>query len=259
MLLALNIGNSELLLGFLDGGVLTNTASLSSDQNRTADEYACLMKNVLDFRGLAPSDITGAICSSVAPALTQTVRRAVELLCGFRPHLLGTGIRTGLNIVTEDPSQLGGDLVAAAAGALLTYKPPLILIDFGTATTFSALNADGAFLGCAIAPGLNLSTEALSNGASLLPHIAHSVPKKCIGTNTMESMQSGCIFGSVAMIDGMIERMEGELGSPATVIASGAIADSIVPLCRHKILRDDTLLLRGLASIYEKNQRKAKK
>ncbi len=258
MLLALNIGNSEILLGFLDNGVLLSTASLSADKNRTTDEYACAIKSILDFHGFSPDDFEGAIASSVVPAITESVRRAVELLCGFRPHLLGAGVKTGLNILTDDSTQLGGDLVAAAIGALQSYKPPMILIDFGTATTFSVLNESGAYIGCAIAPGLTLSAEALSNGASLLPHFARTVPKKCIGTNTMESMQSGTIYGSVAMIDGMICRMEAELGARATLIASGSSADCIIPLCSREIIRDDTLLLKGLAAIYQKNQRKRK-
>ncbi len=256
MLLAINIGNSEIELGFLDDGVLINTAALKSDRDRTVDEYAWLMKGMLDFRCISPTDISGAICSSVAPSLTETIRQAVSLLCGKRPHLLGAGIKTGLNILTDDPSQLGGDLVAAAIGALQSYKPPLILIDFGTATTFSVLDEKGAFLGCAIAPGVNLSAEALSDGASLLPHFSRAVPKKCIGTHTTESMQSGLVYGNVAMIDGMIDRILCELGSEAQVIVSGAVSEVFLPLCKHTLSRDDTLLFRGLAEIYKKNQRK---
>ena len=258
ILLAINIGNSEILLGFVREDGSMETASLANDKFRTTDEYACGIHALMSLRGISPADITGAICSSVAPAATESIRRAVQLLCGFRPHLLGAGVKTGLNILTDDPTQLGGDLVASAIGALKAYRPPLILIDFGTATTFSVLNADGAYIGCAIAPGVTLSAEALSDGASLLPHFAPTAPKKCIGTNTMESMQSGCIYGSVAMIDGMIDRMCAELGAKASVIASGSSADSIIPLCSHKITRDDTLLLSGLAEIYRKNQRKVK-
>ena len=257
MLLALVIGNSEILLGFLSSGVLTDTAALKSDKDRTADEYACLMKGILDFRGIAADAIDGAICASVAPALTEPVRRAVWMLTGHRPHLLGAGIRTGLDIRTDDPSQLGGDLVAAAIGALTQYKPPMILIDLGTATTFSVIGADGAFLGCAIAPGVALSADALSSSAGLLPEFARAVPKKCIGTSTMESMQSGCLHGSAAMIDGMIDRITDELGeADVRLIASGNAAEILLPLCRHDIRRDDTLTFRGLAEIYRNNQRR---
>ena len=257
MLLALNIGNSEISFGFMDGGELVSTAALKSDAGRTADEYACLMNSLFALRGITPDSIDGAICASVVPSLTERIRTAVTLLCGRRVHLLGAGIKTGLNILTDDPSELGGDLVAAAIGALTKYKPPLILIDLGTAVTFSDINRDGAYIGCAIAPGIALSAEALADGASLLPHVAAAVPKKSIGTSTIMSMQSGTVYGSVAMIDGMSARMEAELGESATLIASGGnAADILIPLCSREIIRDDTLIFRGLAEIYRKNQRK---
>lgn len=258
MLLTYNIANDEISLGFVDNGALVDTVRVSTDTKRTADEYACVFKGLFDFRDISSEQIDGAIGSSVVPTLTETVRSALESVLGLRPHLLGAGTKTGLNILTDDPSQLGGDLVAAAVGALEKYTPPLILIDFGTATTFSALDKNGAFVGCAIAPGLTLSAQALSEGTSLLPHFAKVVPKKCIGTNTAESMQSGCIYGNAAMIDGMIDRIEAELGTSAAIIASGKDADTIIPLCRHDIIHDDTLLLLGLAAIYQKNLRRKK-
>ncbi len=258
MLLTYNIGNDNILLGFVDNGNLVGTACVSADTARTADEYAIILKGVLDFRHLDTASFDGAICASVVPTLTETVRDAVQMLLGFRPHVIGAGTKTGLRILTDDPSQLGTDLVASAVGALTKYKPPMILVNFGTATTFSVLDEDGAFIGCAIAPGVELSAKALSSGASLLPHISQSVPKKCIGTNTMESMQSGCIFGSAAMVGGMISRIENELGSEASVIVSGKDAERIIPLCEREIIRDDTMLLCGLAEIYNKNSRKKK-
>ena len=260
MLLACNIGNSEIRLGFLDGVRLLDTVSFSNAYKRTADEYACLIRDLLSLRGVSPCDFEDAILASVVPDVTEAVRRGIQLLCGgLRPHLVGTGIRTGLNILTDYPSQLGSDLVASAAGALLDYKPPLILIDFGTAITFSVLEKDGSFIGCSIAPGLRLSAEALSSGASLLPHYAYAAPKKCIGTNTVESLRSGSIHGTAAMVDGMIGRIEEELGYPASCIASGEGAEIILPLCRRKVLRDDSLLLRGLGAIWERNRKKTKK
>ncbi len=255
MILTYNIGNDTITLGFIDNDELTGTASVSNDTARTPDEYACIFKGLLDFRGLTPSAFEGAIGSSVVPTMTETVRSALEKLLGFRPHILGVGTKTGLNILTDDPTQLGGDLVAAAVGALKKYAPPLILINLGTAATFSVLDQSGAFMGCVIAPGVTLSAEALSNGTSLLPHFARTAPKKCIGTNTMESMQSGCIFGSVAMLDGMISRIENELGARTAVIASGKDSSAVIPLCEHEIVCDDTLLLIGLSEIYKKNKR----
>lgn len=258
MLLVYNIGNTDIHIGFTNGDAIIDTVSLSNNMMRTADEYACILKSLFELRGIRADHIDGAIGSSVVPTVTETVRSALETLIGFRPHVLGAGTRTGLNILTDDPTQLGGDLVAAAVGALARYTPPLILIDFGTATTFSVLDKDGAFMGCAIAPGISVSAEALSDGASLLPHFARSIPKKCIGTNTVESMKSGCIFGNAAMVDGMITRIVRELGETACVVASGKDAGDIIPHCEHRITADDSLLLLGLAKIYEKNKRKGK-
>lgn len=258
MLLTYSIGNDVISLGFLKDGELVGTASISSSASRTADEYAIILEGLLNFRHIDKTSFDGAICASVVPTLTEAVRAAVEMVLGVRPHVIGAGTKTGLRILTDDPTQLGADLVASAVGALTDHKPPMILINFGTATTFSVLDEDGSFIGCAIAPGVELSANALSSGASLLPHISQSMPKKCIGTNTMESMQSGCIFGNAAMVDGMISRIEKELGSAANVIISGKDAEHISSLCEHEMLRDDTMLLCGLAEIYKKNMRKKK-
>lgn len=259
MLLTFNISNREITLGFVSDGNLTGTVSVSNDGTKTADEYACLFKALIELRGYALSDFDGSLGASVDPAVTDTVIGAISQLIGIKVHLLGTGTKTGLNILTDDPSQLGTDLVASAVGALNAYKPPMILINLGVATTFSVIDKDGAFAGCAIAPGVTLSSEALSSHASLLPHISQNVPKKCIGTNTKESMQSGSVFGSASMIDGMIERIEGELGySAAIVVSGGKLADCIVPFCKRKLTRDDTLLHSGLGAIYRKNERKSK-
>lgn len=253
MLLTYSIGNDDISIGFIEDGSLCGTASVSTDTRRTADEYAFIFKSLFNFRGISIESIEGAIGASVVPQLTETVRDAFEKLLSIRPHILGAGTKTGLNILTDDPTQLGADLVASAVGALAKYTPPLILIDFGTATTFSVIDKNGAFVGCAIAPGVSMSEKALTNGASLLPSFANAIPKKCVGTNTMESMQSGCIIGSAAMIDGMIGRIEAETGESAMTVASGGTADIILPLCERHIHRDDTLLLMGLFEIYKKN------
>ncbi len=258
MLLTYSIANDEISLGFVNNGMLVNTVRASTDTKRTVDEYACIFKGLFDFRGIRSEQIDGAIGASVVPTLTETVRSALEAVLGIRPHLLGAGIKTGLNILTDDPSQLGGDLVASAIGALEKYTTPLIIINFGTATTFSVLDKSNSFVGCAIAPGLVLSAQALSEGTSLLPQFAKSSPEKCIGTNTIESMQSGCLYGTAAMIDGMIERIESELGKGASIIASGKDADTVTALCKRSIIRDDTILLLGLAAIYQKNLRRKK-
>ncbi len=258
MLLTYIIANDEITLGFIDGGEILNAVRVSTDLKRTADEYACIFKSLFELREIPAEKLDGVIGASVVPTLTETVRFAIESVIGIKTHLLGAGTKTGLNILTDDPTQLGADLVASAVGALKKYPTPLIIIDFGTATTFSALNKNGEFVGCAIAPGLSLSAKALSDGTSLLPQISCTTPKKCIGTNTLESMQSGCIFGNAAMIDGMIERIESELGTSANIIASGEDANTVVPLCKHNIICDSTVSLIGLEQIYLKNSRKKK-
>lgn len=258
MILTYNIANDEITLGFIDDARVVDTVRISTDIKRTKDEYACIFGGLMELHQIKPDSLDGAIGSSVVPTLTETVRTALEAVIGIRPHILGVGTKTGLNILTDDPTQLGSDLVASAVGALKKYPSPMILINFGTATTFSVLDKNGSFIGCAIAPGLSLSAEALSSGASLLPHFAHMTPKKCIGTNTLESMQSACVFGNAAMIDGMIERIEAELGMNTKIIASGKSSVTITSLCKRDIVCDDTMLMLGLAQIYRKNLRTKK-
>jgi len=257
MLLTFSIGNRELALGFVKSGDIIATARISCSPDRTSDEYACAVKAILDLRGISVSDFSGAIGASVVPSITETVKAAIESLLGIRVHMLGAGTKTGLNILIDDPTQLGGDLVAAAVGALSKYKPPMILVDFGIATTFSVIDKNGSFIGCSIVPGITLSSEALSAGTSLLPTVSGTTPRKCIGTNTAESMQSGSVFGNASMVDGMIKRIEAELGYNADVIASGGKnSDVIVHHCSTEIKRDDTMLMLGLREIYKKNEKK---
>ncbi len=259
MLLTVNITNHEIRLGFIENGKIAGTASAAHDIHRTADEYACIFKELLSLKGFSPSDFTAAIGASVDPSMTDTVVKSIGTLLNIKVHMLTAGTKTGLNILTDDPSQLGGDLVASAVGALSKYDAPMIIVDFGVATTFSVIDRDRNFVGCSIAPGVTLSSQALSSHTSLLPHISQNMPKKCIGTNTKESMQSGSVYGNASMVDGMIERIEAELGYDVAVIASGdSIADIITPYCKRDIIRDDNLLLLGLCEIYKKNTRKLK-
>lgn len=257
MILAIAIGNNEISVGGMEEGRACFTASLSSRADRTADEYAALLQQTLQFRGFDPRGFEGAILCSVVPPLTETVCAAVTMLTDKRPRVLGSGMKTGLNILTDDPSQLGGDLVAEAVGAAALYPAPLVIIDCGTATAFSVLDEGGAYRGCAIAPGIDVSCDALTGAASLLPAIAKVSPGKCIGTSTAESMKSGCLYGSASMIDGMICRMQRELGKDfATVVATGKNAPAVLPFCETAITYDETLILRGLALIYERNIKK---
>ena len=259
MILCFIIENDKIVFGFMRDGTLIASASLSAVVGRTEDEYAVMLREILSLHGISAGDFCGAICASVLPSLTETVRGAVFRLLGFRAHLIGSGIRTGLKIGTENPTELGGDLVASAVGATHLYPgEPLILVSVGTAITFSAIDKGGVFLGCAIAPGYRLASGALCASAGLLPQVTNTVPKATIGKNTAESLQSGTLFGTAAMIDGMLDRMEAEMGVSARVLVTGSESSTVLPLCRHTAEERAELALLGLSLIYERNESKRK-
>ena len=197
----------------------------------------------------------GAIISSVVPPLDRSIQRAVETVTGICPLMVGPGTKTGIHIRLDNPAQLGPDLLVGAVAAVATYGAPCLIWDLGTATTLSVVGKDGSFLGGAIMPGVGTAIESLIQQASLLPHIRIEAPPRTIGANTVHSMQAGAIFGNAAMIDGMCDRVEQELGYPLTAVATGGLGREIVPHCRRRIFYDDTLLLTGLRLIYEKNRK----
>ncbi len=256
MILAIDIGNTNIVLGRIEDGKISSVAPrITTDLHKTEYEYAVTMENVLDFMGVDATEAEGAIISSVVWPLTSIMATAVKMLTGKTALVVGAGLKTGLNIAIDDPGTVGADLVVGAVGALTLAKAPLIIIDMGTATTITVVEEGNRFIGGAILPGLRLSMEALSSGTSQLPFISLDPPKKCISTNTVECMQSGAIFGSAAMLDGMIERMEAELGRKATVIATGGLSGSVTPYCRREIICEPDLLLKGLAALWEKNRK----
>ena len=256
MILAIDVGNTNIVLGLIENGKIRSVAPrITSDVNKTDYEYAVEIENVLDFVGVDATEAEGAILSSVVWPLTSTLQSAVKLLTGKTALIVGAGLKTGINICIDDPGQVGADLVVGAVGALALETAPLIVIDMGTATTITVIGEGNRFLGGAILPGLRLSMDALSAGTSLLPRISLEAPEKCISTNTVTCMQSGAVFGSAAMLDGMIERMEAELGQKTTVIATGGLAGCVTPFCRREIRYEPDLLLQGLAVLWEKNRR----
>lgn len=256
MLLAIDVGNTNITLGVYDGESLKMTARIATESKSTADCYAVTLKNIIELKGLKVSDIDGAIIGSVVPAVGSMLVGAIETACGISPVVLGPGVKTGINIVIDNPGQLGADLAAGAAAALAHYDMPCIIFDLGTATTASVMDKNGAFLGGAIAAGLYTTLNALTSNTAALPGISIEPPKKVIGSNTVDSMRSGLIFGAASMIDGMIERIEEELGEKATVIATGGLSSVIVPLCKRDIVCDNDLLLEGLRLIYNRNRKK---
>ena len=256
MILAIDVGNTNIVLGLIEDGRISSVSPrIASDVHKTDYEFAVAIENMLDFVGVDATEAEGAIISSVVWPLTSTLQSAVKMLTGKTALVVGAGLKTGLNICIDDPGEMGADLVVGAVGALSVAQTPLIVVDMGTATTVTVIDDGNRFLGGAILPGLRLSMEALSSGTSLLPRVSLDAPEKVISTNTVECMQSGAIFGSAAMIDGMIDRMEDELGKKTTIVATGGLAGSVTPFCRHEIIYEPDLLLKGLSVLWEKNRR----
>ena len=254
MLLAIDIGNSNVVIGCLSSqGKTLSLFRMVTDLKKTADEYAAGMQTILNHNHIDCSAFEGAIICSVVPPLTDIFRCAAADITGHRPMVVGAGIKTGLNIMLDNPSSTGSDLVAAAVAAMAEFPLPVVVVDMGTATTMTVIDEGNRFLGGAIIPGVALSMNALSSGTSLLQKVPLEAPKKCISANTTECMQSGAVYGSAALLDGMIDRFEAELHKPVTVVATGGIAPKIIPHCRHKIVCDEDLLLKGLYIIYQKN------
>ena len=240
MILALDIGNTHIVLGCMEGRRIRYLCRMATNRLTTGAEYAVTISRLLEFGHIAPDAFDGAIISSVVPQVTRSLSEP--------------GIRSDLTVRLDDPATLASDLLVAAVGALDVYEPPLILIDMGTATTVTVLDGEGAFRGGAIIPGVQLSLSALASHTSLLPAISLDAPPHAIGTNTVDCMKSGSILGAALLLDGMIDRMEAELGQKATVVATGGLAHCIVPICTHEILLNEDLLLYGLAVLYEKNR-----
>lgn len=255
MLLAIDIGNSNIVIGCIENGVIQNETRIATDLVKTSDQYCFDLKNMLSLSDVPVARLEDVIISSVVPPVLNSMRTAVLKLTGKKPFVVGPGIKTGLNILLDNPQQVGSDLIVAAVAALREYKPPLILIDMGTATTISVINKNRAYLGGCICPGVRISAEALSSRAALLPGIDLDQPRRAIGKNTTDCMRSGIMLGAACMLDGMIERMEQELGERATVVATGGIARFVLPMCRREIAYDRNLLLKGLAVLYQMNRK----
>ena len=255
MLLAIDIGNSNIVVGMVENGVIAHKARIATDRIKTKDQYCAELKAMLELFHVSPAEIDGCIVSSVVPQIQQSMVDAAERLTGKTCLTVGPGLKTGLHIKIDNPAQAGSDLIVGAVAAMEAYGTGLCVIDLGTATTICVIGRDGAFMGGTIAPGVMLSLNALSSGTAQLPGISLEKPKKVVGTNTVDSMRSGLLFGSAAMLDGMVERIEAELGYPTKIIATGGLAKFIVPLCKREMVIDENLLLRGLELLYNKNSK----
>ncbi len=254
MLLAIDIGNTNIVIGCLEENQILFSERLSTDHTKTALEYALTFKSVLSLNGIDPKDIDGAILASVVPPITALMEEALGRIISCRIFTVGPGLKTGLKIQMDNPAQVGADLIVGAVAGIHDYPCPLIIIDMGTATTICVIGEDKTYQGGMILPGLRVSLDSLTSRTSQLPRISLDPPKRLIGKNTIECMKSGILHGSASMLDGMIDRIEDDLGMKTTVIATGGLAGTITPLCRHEIRLDDDLLLRGLNYIYRKNR-----
>lgn len=257
MILTIDVGNTNVVLGCVENGKIVGTSRMATNRNDLSNDYAFKMRQCFELDNIDTDKIEGVIMSSVVPPVTEAIKTAIKKLLGLNCMVVGAGLKTGINIKIDDPGTLASDLLTGAVGAVAKYKPPIVIVDMGTATTVVAIDKESSFCGGAIIPGVKLSFSALSSGTSLLPAISiEEAPKKVISTNTVDCMKSGAIFGAAAMVDGMIDRMEEELGEPVTVVATGGIAEHIIPYCKRKIEYEPDLLLNGLAIIYEKNKKR---
>ncbi|MBQ9805629.1 MAG: type III pantothenate kinase [Clostridia bacterium] len=256
MILAIDSGNSHVVFGCVENGeVVGEVFRIATDRGETDYGYAAKMKQIFDLCGISTSAFEGAVISCVVPPLTAVLARAVELLTGLKALVVGAGVKTGLHIAINDPGTVASDLVAAAVAAKENYPLPCVIIDMGTATTLTVVDEKGRYVGGAILPGVGLSLAALSEGTALLPHVEIMPPRNVIAANTVDSMKSGVVYGTAGSLDGLLDRFEESLGMPpAAIVATGGMSRLICPFCRHSVTIDETLLLRGLWLIWEKNR-----
>lgn len=254
MILAIDVGNSNIVVGCCENNKILFVERLTTQHTATELEFAISFKNIFEIYDVELSDIDGAIISSVVPSITNIINESVKKLIGKAAMVIGPGLKTGLSIKIDNPAQLGSDLVVDAVAGINEYPLPLMIFDMGTATTISVVDKDKNYIGGIIMPGMKVSLDSLVGKTSQLPKISLEKPKNIIGKNTVECMKSGIIYSTVSIIEGMIDKIEEELGEKATVVATGGLAKTVVPLCKRNIILDDELLLKGLMLIYNKNK-----
>lgn len=251
MIIVLDVGNTNTKIGIFDGDELVLSLRLSSSMSKTGDEYGFYLVGMLKNKNISPSDITGGIISSVNPNLNYTFEHMLGFYFGVKPYIVGTGVKTGINVKYDNPKEVGADRIVGSVAAYNIYGGPCIVIDCGTATTFNVVSANGEYLGGAIAAGLKSSADALYTGTAKLPKVELTVPKNVIGKTTITNMQSGLVYGYVSMIEGMVARIKKEIGKEVKVIATGGLSE-IVSSCSNVIdVVDRTLTLKGLKIVYD--------
>lgn len=256
MILTVNIGNTYTDIGLAEGKSIVHSAKLPTYHTETSHGYAIKLNQMLDLLGVPSASVSGAVISSVVPALTAVLCGAIKLLLGFDALVVGAGVKTGLHIATDDPGTVASDLVANSVAAKEEYPLPAIVVDMGTATTIMAVDENGRYIGGAILPGAKIALDALSHEASLLTMVDISAPKKAISASTAECMRSGIIYGTAGAVDGVLDRFSEEMKTPSrTVILTGELAPLFMPYIKHKLTHDEHLTLKGLAAIYERNKK----
>lgn len=253
MILAIDMGNTNIVVGGIDHHHTYFVERITTNHNKTDTEYAIHIKNIFEMHRIPLTDIEGAIVSSVVPPLNDTIISAIEKVCSKKPLLVGSGMKTGLNILMDNPKTVGSDLIVDSVAASNEYSCPVIIIDMGTATTISVVDKNCNYIGGVILPGLKVSLDSLSSKTAQLPSISLAIPPNVIGKNTIDCMRSGALYGNIDMIDGIIDRIEAEIEEKPTIVATGGLAKFVTPLCKHHIIYDDALLLKGLLILYDKN------
>jgi type III pantothenate kinase len=254
MLLAIDVGNTNIVYGLFDGDRLVHQFRVESARGRTADEYAVQLRALLDMHAVDPSAVTEAILACVVPSLTEPMVELVKRAFGRATMVVGPGIRTGMAILIDNPREVGADRIADAVAGYEKVKGGVIVVDFGTSTNFDCVTPRGEYLGGVLAPGLQISADALFARAAKLPRVEIAKPARVVGKSTVHAMQSGIVYGYVGLVDGIVERLIDELGYPCAVIATGGLARLIAPLSKTILEVDDILTLVGLRILYERNQ-----
>lgn len=254
MILAIDIGNTSIALGGFEGDDLKFVGRLSTDVKKTEDEYASKIMNILALHSVHKENVEGAIISSVVPALNSIMKNAIRIVYDVEALMVCPGIKTGIGILCDSPSSVGADLICSCVAANTLYSSPALIIDIGTATKMIATNKNGAFIGVSIIPGVMMGLKALSSGTAQLPQVGLEAPPTVIGKNTVDCMKSGIVFGHASMIDGMIDRINAEMGEQLPVIVTGGYAHSIISHCNHEMISDEYLVLKGLNLIYQRNK-----
>ena len=254
MLLAIDVGNTNIVYGLFDGERLVHKFRVESARGRTADEYAVVLRSLLDMHGIDPGSVDAAIIACVVPSLIEPMMHLVRSAFGRDALLVGPGIRSGMAILIENPREVGADRIADAVAGFDRARGGVVVVDFGTSTNFDVVTPKGEYLGGVLAPGLQISADALFTRAAKLPRVEIAKPPKVVGRNTVHAMQSGIVYGYVGLVDGIVERIQGELGYPCSVIGTGGLASLIAPLSRTITAVDDELTLIGLRILYDRNR-----